>query len=132
MSDAIPDSVPVPAILKVIRFGLGALPVIFCIQVILVVAAVPVFAAMFEDFGARLPALTVITMDYGVIGLALAVIGAACAVYLCIKRELTKTTILSTALIGLAVFALAQVMTLALFLPVFQLGVVAGGGNAPN
>lgn len=127
MNDTTPGSVPVSTILKVIRFGLGALPVIFCIQVILIVAAVPVFAAMFADFGAPLPALTMITMDYGVIGLALAVAGAARAVYLCIQRELTKTTIISTALIGLAVFVLAQAMTLTLFLPIFQLGAVAGG-----
>jgi type II secretory pathway component PulF len=132
MNDTAPGSVPVSTILKVIRFGLGALPVIFCIQVILIVAAVPVFAAMFADFGARLPELTVITMNYGVIGLALAVVGAACAVYLCIKRELTKTTILSTALIGLAVFVMAQVMTLSLFLPIFQLGAVAGGLETTN
>jgi hypothetical protein len=103
------------------------LPVIFCIQVILIVVEAPVFKAMFADFGARLPTLTVVTIDYGIIGLVFAVAGASRAVYLTIKRELTKTTIISTAVIGLSVFVLAQVMTLAIFLPIFQLGAVAGG-----
>ncbi|PTY01662.1 hypothetical protein DB347_25405 [Opitutaceae bacterium EW11] len=79
---------------------------------------------MFADFGAPLPALTVFVIRFGPMwALMGAVVPVACVISA--RRVKPATSVILSTVLGMLLFFLAQLLTLGLFLPVFQLGSVA-------
>ncbi len=112
---------------KLSIFVLRAVPVLFGLQVVGIGLVTPIFRAMFADFGSKLPLLTNLLIDgrFGwlVLGIAIAV-----APYLILSiNKITRPRVSIVTGLGFIQFGLAQGMTLAVFLPIIQLGSVAAG-----
>ena len=105
---------------------LCALPLLFSAQCLVVSLSGPVFAAMFADFGAKLPWLTQF-----VIGTwqawALVAVAVPIASFVIARKGKTTSSIVFSTIAGIGMFLIAQVVTGAMFLPIFQLGAVASG-----
>jgi len=105
---------------------LCVVPFLFSAQCLLVAISCPVFANMFKDFGAKLPWLTQFVIDtwqvWGLVGVAVPIASLVFA-----RRGRGTSSIVFSTVSGLVVFILAQVLTVSLFLPIFELGTVAGG-----
>jgi hypothetical protein len=110
-----------------VRFALCVLPMVFSLQIALVGFSVPVFEAMFADFGTALPGLTNVAIKLRVLWFAVSVAGIVAPILIVRNRRLDRPVVLGLGICGLASFALAQALTLALFLPIFELGKVADG-----
>lgn len=105
---------------------LCAFPVLFSAQCVFAALAAPTFGAMYADFGAKLPAPTQFVLDTrGLWAVAGVVLPIGLLILARIGRP-TVSVVVSTVL-GVLVFIIAQALTGALFLPIFQLGAVAGG-----
>jgi hypothetical protein len=111
---------------KTVALSLCIVPAIFSAQVLVAAFSCPVFAAMFTDFGAKLPAPTRFIMNAWPIFALIGVVVPVLAVILARRADARVAIKFSTAA-GTAMFVLAQCTTISLFLPIFQLGAVVGG-----
>jgi hypothetical protein len=105
---------------------LSIVPMLFSAQCLVTALGVPVFSAMFEDFGAKLPAVTHFVMSARPLWAAMAICVPITSVVVARKGKASFSVIFSS-IMALVMFVVAQLITLALFLPVFQLGAVASG-----
>jgi type II secretory pathway component PulF len=106
-----------------------AIPVIFALQTILAVIAIPVFSSMYQDFGSQLPEVTSFVMRFRILWFLLAIFMVVLPFSVVgVKGISSRNTYLWLAF-GLANFCLAQFITCAIFLPVFNLGAVTGQGS---
>ena len=84
----------------------------------------PLFRALYQDFGAPLPALSNTVLTYGttwiVLGLALPVICLVLA-----RRGSPISSVVVSTLAGLFMFILAEIGTIGLFLPILELSSVS-------
>ncbi len=103
---------------------LCVVPFLFAAQSLLVTCNAPTFAAMFSDFGAKLPAPTQLVLDSWVLWVLVSLLLPVAA--LCVARlAAAGFAVFFSAACGLGMFLIAQFVTIAMFLPVFQLGAVA-------
>jgi len=104
---------------------LYAVPALFSLQCVGIGLSGRIFEAMFADFGSPLPALTkaVISGRLVLVVLGFAVM-AFCLIYA--RKGRPIRSVVASTVLGLMVFFLAQAATLGLFLPIFELGTVAG------
>jgi len=101
-------------------------PVLFSAQCFFAALSAPTFGAMFRDFGSKLPWPTQFLLETWGIWVAVSiVIPVASGVFA--RKGNPHTSILVTTLLGTLIFLIAQCLTAALFLPIAQLGAVAGG-----
>lgn len=100
-------------------------PFLFSVQLVLVALSAPTFAAMFADFGAELPLATQVVLDRWPLGVVLGCVLPIASLVVAIKGRTRVAVVLAT-MSGLVAFAMAQVATMALFLPIFHLGAVSG------
>ncbi|WP_221030528.1 hypothetical protein [Actomonas aquatica] len=111
---------------RTVALCLCSLPLLFSAQLLLLWLANPIYADMFADFGAQLPAPTQWLIDYryglGLVGVFVPIVSVIAA----LQADPAKSVLLSTAL-GLLSFLIAQAASLAMFLPIFQLGAVTEG-----
>ena len=105
---------------------LCVVPVLFAAQCFFAAIACPVFQSMFADFGARLPALTELAMRTWPFWAAFAVI-VPIVTFVVSRKSKPAFSLVFTTASGVVLFAVAQTLTVALFLPIIQLGAVAGG-----
>jgi hypothetical protein len=102
---------------------LCAMPTLFSLQSIAIGLSVPVFRALYQDFGAPLPALSHTVLTYGAtwiaLGLALPVICLVLA-----RRGSPINSVVVSTLAGVFMFILAGIGTVGLFLPILELGSV--------
>jgi hypothetical protein len=105
---------------------LCTVPTLFSMQCLWVALVSPAYAGMYANFGSTLPLTTqfVISMRLYWILMALAVPVASLIVA---RKGRTHFSLVFSTISGLAVFMLAQFLTVALFLPIYQLATVAGG-----
>ena len=111
---------------KTVTMCLCIVPFIFSAQCLFSSLSAPVFTAMFADFGAKLPAPTRLVLSAWPF-LALLALAAPISVVIVARRARATFSVIFSTVAGLAMFLVAQCITLSLFLPVFQLGAVAGG-----
>ena len=107
---------------------LCVVPLIFSGQCLLVALGAPAAANMFKDFGAMLPAATQFVLKAWP-GLALVSLLVPVFALVVARKVRPIFSVVFSTVCGFIVFLLAQFMTIALFLPIFQLGAVAGGGG---
>lgn len=107
---------------------LCVVPFLFSAQCFFAAMATPVFKAMFADFGSKLPGLTELVAQTWPAWAAIAVI-APIAALIVSRKAVARTSLIFSTTLGLVMFVVAQTITLALFLPIFQLGAVASGGK---
>jgi hypothetical protein len=105
---------------------LCALPILFSAQCVVVAFGAPAFGAMFADFGAKLPLPTQFVLNTWRVWAAFGLVIPIGCLILARKGNSNISVIVSTTL-GVLLFILAQALTVALFLPIFQLGAVANG-----
>ena len=130
MPPELPDSSaplpPEPTVRKrTLATWLCLVPILFSAQCIFFAANTPVFKAMFADFGAPLPLPTQIALAHGPWSIAISVIIPLTAFFFA-REGNARTAVPITLLLGLLMFLFAQLVTIALFLPIYQLGTVAG------
>jgi hypothetical protein len=101
-------------------------PMLFAGQCLAVSLGIPVFQAMFADFGSPLPALTEFAFAGRPIWILLSV-GIPTSAVIMARRGPPGLAVIFATVTGLLLFLLAQFVTASLFLPVFQLGEVASG-----
>ena len=111
---------------KTVALCLCIVPVIFSAQCLLVSLSAPVFSEMFADFGAKLPTPTRLVLSAWPMFALIAVSVPVTAVIIA-RRTDARFAIKFATLTGMAMFMIAQCVTVALFLPIFQLGAVAEG-----
>jgi hypothetical protein len=107
---------------------LCALPTLFSAQCLLAALAAPVFRSMFIDFGAKLPALTQFVISVWPVFAVIALAVPIAALLIARKGRASLSVVFST-VAGISIFVIAQFVTLSLFLPIFELGAVAGGAK---
>ena len=104
---------------------------LYCSIDVALIFIIPVFGAMFADFGAKLPALTQLLMDFSnffkrwwwCLNPLLAAVVVALAIY-STKRVAPRKLLRVAAILQ---FLLLLAIVVSMFLPIFQLGAVAGG-----
>src|SRR4051812_13348945 len=105
---------------------LCTLPLLFSAQCLLISLGAPVFSAMFADFGAKLPWLTQFVIGtwplWALVAVAVPIISLVIA-----RRGKATFSIVFSTIAGICMFFIAQLVTGAMFLPIFELGAVAGG-----
>lgn len=105
---------------------LCAVPFLFSAQCLVAALSCPVFATMYKDFGAKLPGPTQFVIGawpfWALVALAVPIASLVIA-----RKGRANFSIVFSTVFGLIVFLLAQFLTVALFLPVFELGTAAGG-----
>lgn len=111
---------------RTIATCLCTVPILFSAQCLLAAISAPVFANMFKDFGAKLPWLTQFVIGTWQFWALVAVAVPIAALIIARKGRATFSVVFST-VTGVAIFFVAQFVTVALFLPIFELGTVAGG-----
>ncbi len=125
MSTESAPSAPRSKLATVAAFAVCSLPALFAFEIfLLVVVAIPIFVAMFADFGARLPTMTEAVLRWRWLVLAAAILAAVIPAVRFWPRGLTREHVAVAAALGAFNFMLAQAALFALFLPVFQLGAV--------
>ena len=105
---------------------LCTVPVLFSAQCLLAALSTRVFARMYIDFGARLPWLTRFLIGTWQVWVLLAIAVPIASLVFARKGRATSSVVFST-VAGVAMFFIAQVVSAALFLPLFELGAVAAG-----
>ncbi len=109
---------------RTVAVCLCVLPALFSLQCVGMALTVPVFKAMFADFGAPLPALTDFVLRMQVLWIAIGLlVPVLCVVRAC--RGSPRSAVATCTVAGLFVFFLAQFITVAMFMPVLQLGAVS-------
>jgi type II secretory pathway component PulF len=103
-------------------------PFLFAAQCFFAAIICPVFQAMFADFGSKLPVLTEWAIRTWRFWAVFAVLVPTAAIIVARKRPPAFALIFATSA-GLVMFVVAQILTAALFLPILQLGEVAGGAK---
>jgi hypothetical protein len=111
---------------KTVTMCLCIVPFIFSAQCLFVSLASPIFAAMFSDFGAKLPGPTLLVFSTWRFWAVIAVVVPVAAVIAARQTSATFSLVFST-VSGLVMFLVAQCITLSLCLPIFQLGAIAEG-----
>jgi hypothetical protein len=112
---------------KSMAFGLAMIPTVFAAQCFLVSISFALhFEPMYADFGAQLPAITEFSLRFRLLWLILPPGVAIVALFFARKESLRFSAVFSS-ISGLGLFLLAQLITYAAFLPIFQLGSVAAG-----
>lgn len=111
---------------KTVTLCLCIVPFIFSGQCLFSSLSAPVFTGMFADFGAKLPAPTRLVLSIWPF-LALLALAVPVSAVIVARRARATYSVLFSTVAGLFMFLVAQSITLSLFLPVFQLGAVAGG-----
>lgn len=111
---------------KTVTMCLCIVPFIFSAQCLFAALSAPVFAAMFADFGAKLPAPTRLVLSTWQFWTLVALAVPVSAVIVARRAQASFSVVFSTST-GLAMFVVAQCITLSLFLPIFQVGAVAEG-----
>ncbi len=101
-------------------------PALFSTQAIVVCLGAPMFERMFQDFGSRLPALTDLAFKTRFLWLAVSLALPIVCMIVSRKKSPSFSVKFSTAA-GVLLFLIAQILTYANFLPIMQLGAVAGG-----
>lgn len=99
---------------------------ILSVECLLASLSTPVLAGLYEDFGAKLPPVTSLLIHSWAAWAALAVCLPIVSILVSQKRSASFSLVFST-VAGLVMFVLAQVITVALLLPILQLGAVASG-----
>jgi hypothetical protein len=99
---------------------------LFGAQCLGVALSIPIFEKMFADFGSALPGVTTFVFQFRPLWLLLAVGLPLTTLILSRKAPATFSVIFATAC-GLLLFLIAQFLTGAAFLPIFQLAGVASG-----
>jgi hypothetical protein len=84
------------------------------------------FEKMFVDFGSALPAVTTFVFQFRPLWLLLA-IGLPIATLILSRKAQPAFSVIFSTVCGLLLFLIAQFLTYAAFLPVFQLAGVASG-----
>lgn len=114
---------------RYVTLALCVLTCLFGFQTLVAGLATPTFESMFKDFGGTLPWPTEIALKGHFLWIVIAVI-LPTACILSARRQPGSPAFLKLAGISCALlFLLAQALTLAFFLPVFQLGRVVGEGQ---
>lgn len=104
--------------------------VLCSIQIAAVGIIAPIYNDMFADFGAQLPALTRFVLGVRYLWLVVGVYGVALSVYFYLEgRHGSANGFRLAALPTLFVFLVALTLTIALFLPIIQMGQVMAGTN---
>ncbi len=111
---------------KTVATCLCALPILFSMQCLLAAFSSPVFANMLKGFGAELPWPTQFVIITWQLWALIAVAVPVAVLKVARKGRATFSIVFST-VAGVAMFFIAQFVTAALFLPIFELGAVAGG-----
>lgn len=104
-----------------VAFWLCAVPILFSVQCAFVAFLTPLFVEIFADMGAQLPLLTRIVVNTWGIFAGFSFLAPIAAIVLVRSRKSDLSMIVSIS-IGIAMFIIAQVITVALFLPFFELG----------
>jgi hypothetical protein len=104
----------------------GTVPLFFSAQCLFASLSCPVFADMFKENGAKLPGPTQFVIGTWQIWALVAVAGPIMTLMMARKGKPTFSVVFST-VAGIAIFLVAQFVTVALFLPIFELAAVAGG-----
>ncbi len=99
---------------------------LFGAQCLAVALSIPVFERLFADFGSALPAPTTFVFKLRVVWL-LTSIGLPVATLVAARKAQPTSSVIFSTFAGLLLFLLAQFVTFAAFLPILQLGSVAGG-----
>lgn len=99
-------------------------PFLFSAQCFFAAVAAPIFEAMFADFGSKLPAWTSFVMQTWQLWAAVAVV-VPILTLLVARKAKSSRALAASAAAGVLMFVIAQAITLALFLPIWQLGAVA-------
>jgi len=105
---------------------LSIIPVLFATQCFFAALGCPAFESMFKDFGAKLPALTSFALSTWGFWLVFAVIAPISGIVVA-RKSTPKFSVIDSTVSGCVIVLVAQMLTLALFLPIFQLGAVASG-----
>jgi hypothetical protein len=111
---------------KNVAMCLCVVPFIFSAQCLFSAMSAPVFIAVFADFGVTLPAPTRLVLSTWPF-LALLALAAPISAVIVARRARAHFSVIFSTVVGLAMFLVAQSITLSLFLPVFQLEAVARG-----
>ena len=106
---------------------LCVVPLLFSGQCLLVALGAPLAASLFKDFGSKLPGPTQFVLSAWPV-LALVAVALPLVSFAIARKSSPRASVIFSTVSGLAVFVLAQFTTVALLLPVFQLGAVAAGG----
>ena len=104
---------------------LCSVPALFGAQCLTVSLALPVFEEMFTGFGSKLPALTTFVFDARAVWILLAIGLPSAALFLARKKKATHAVVFAT-IAGIALFSVAQFVTVAAFLPVFEMASAVG------
>jgi riboflavin transporter FmnP len=107
---------------------LCTVPALFGAQCLTVSLAVPVFEEMFTGFGSELPVLTTFVFGARAVWILLALGLPSVALFLARKKKATHAVVFAT-IAGIVLFFVAQVVTVAAFLPVFGLANAVGGNQ---
>ncbi len=107
---------------------LASVPLLFSLQLLSLSLTARVFQAMFADFGARLPGWTVFVTENWYFWAAFAVITPVVS-FTVARKGPARTSVIFSTIASWVSFVAAQSFTIGLFLPIFQLGAVAGGAK---
>jgi hypothetical protein len=105
---------------------LAVVPALFSLPCLLVAVVVPTFEAMFKDFGAPLPGPTQFVLGTRVLWAIAGIAVPVATVWVARKRPAVSSVVFST-VAAVVMFFVALFVTSALFLPIAQLGELAGG-----
>ncbi|HVU17917.1 MAG TPA: hypothetical protein VHD32_13405 [Candidatus Didemnitutus sp.] len=111
---------------KSVAYCLCLVPCLFSAQCLCVAGMAPTYQVMFVDFGAKLPTPTVFVTDTWWVWAILGVVAPISTIVVALRARAFRSVIFST-VTGLVMFGVAQAITVSLFLPIIQLGSVAGG-----
>lgn len=105
---------------------LSIIPVLFAAQCFFAALGCPAFESMFKDFGAKLPTLTSFALSTWGFWLVFALIAPISGIVVA-QKSTPKFSVIYSTVSGCIIFLVAQTLTMALFLPILQLGAVASG-----
>lgn len=107
---------------------LCTVPALFGAQCLAVSLAVPILEEMFVGFGSKLPALTSFVFGARALWVLFSLGLPATALFLARRAKATHAVVFAT-IAGVSLFFIAQFVTIAAFLPVFELANAVGGNQ---
>jgi hypothetical protein len=107
---------------------LCTVPALFGAQCLIVSLAMPVFEEMYSGFGSKPPALTTFVFGARTVWILIALGLPSVALFLARKKKATHAVVFAT-IAGIVLFFVAQLVTVAMFFPVFELANAAGGNQ---